>query len=958
MVIKVPYVTAVTTLFSFGLIFGFGHLRDYFRAGYAPICEGPEDFYFRRFYRRMQDCFGRPIAGKPDAWFDVVERYSNDSNKTLHRTKNISKCLNLGSYNYLGFAAADEYCTPQVIESLKKYSASTCSVRVDGGNTKLHVELEELVARFVGKPAAILFGMGYVTNSAIIPALVEKGSLIISDSLNHNSIVNGSRGSGATVRVFQHNNPAHLEEVLREQIAGGQPRTHRPWKKIIVIVEGIYSMEGELCKLPEIIAVCKKYKAYTYLDEAHSIGAVGKSGRGVCELLGVDPADVDIMMGTFTKSFGSCGGYIAASKEIIDHLKHICPAHIYATSMSPPAVQQAISAIKVILGEDGSNRGAKKLSQIRENSNFFRSELQKMGFEVLGDNDSPVMPIMIYNPAKIPAFSRECLRQNVAVVTVAFPAVPLLLARARICISASHSREDLIKGLEVISKVGDLVGIKYFPVPYVTAVTTLFSFGLIFGFGHLRDYFRAVLRFFFFAAGGDSPAGTNPKGYAPICVGAEDFYIRRFFRRIQDCFGRPIAGKPDAWFDVVERYSNDSNKTLHRTERTSKCLNLASFNYLGFAAADEYCTPRVIQSLKKYSASTCSSRVDGGNTLLHLELEELVAKFVRKPAAILLAMGYATNSAIIPALIGKGGLIISDALNHNSIASGARASGATIRVFQHNNPAHLEKLLREQIASGQPRTHRAWKKILVIVEGIYSMEGELCKLPEIISVCKKYKAYTYMDEAHSIGAVGKTGRGVCELLGVDTADVDIMMGTLSKSFGSSGGYIAASKEIIQHLKLTCPSHIYGTSMSPPAVQQVISAMKVILGEDGTDRGAKKIAQIRDNSNFFRSELQKMGFEVLGDNDSPVMPFMVYNPAKMPAFSRECLRQNVAVVPVGFPATPLLLGRIRICISASHSREDLIKGLEVISNVGDLVGIKYLSAEQEETTSVEKPKKLQ
>ncbi|KQK11332.1 long chain base biosynthesis protein 2d isoform X1 [Brachypodium distachyon] len=474
--VRLPYLTALTTLVSYGLLFAFGHFRDFFRRildagkssdnlkGYAPICLGYEDFYTRRLYLRIQDCFGRPIASAPDAWVDVVERVSNDCNKTLQRTTKTSKCLNLGSYNYLGFAAADEYCTPRVIESLKKYSASTCSARVDGGNTKLHTELEELVARFVGKPAAILFGMGYVTNSAIIPVLIGKGGLIVSDSLNHISIVNGARGSGATVRVFQHNNPAHLEDVLREQIAGGQPRTHRPWKKIIVIVEGIYSMEGELCNLPEIMAVCKKYKAYTYLDEAHSIGAVGKTGRGVCELLGVDPADVDIMMGTFTKSFGSCGGYIAASKEIIQHLKHQCPAHIYATSMSPPAVQQVISAIKVVLGEDGSNRGAKKLAQIRENSNFFRSELQKMGFEVLGDNDSPVMPIMLYNPAKIPAFSRECLRQNVAVVTVAFPATPLLLARARICISASQSREDLIKGLEVISKVGDLVGIKYFPV--------------------------------------------------------------------------------------------------------------------------------------------------------------------------------------------------------------------------------------------------------------------------------------------------------------------------------------------------------------------------------------------------------------------------------------------------------------------------------------------------------------
>ncbi|XP_057982597.1 long chain base biosynthesis protein 2a-like isoform X2 [Malania oleifera] len=471
--IAIPYLTALTTYFSYGLLFVFGQFRDFFRKiidwwrssnlqGYAPICLGLEDFYIRRLYLRIQDCFGRPIASAPDAWFDVVERYSKDNNKTLKRTTKISRCLNLGSYNYLGFAASDEYCTPRAIESLKKFSPSTCSSRAEG-TTVLHNELEESVAKFIRKPAAIVFGMGYVTNSAILPVLIGKGGLIISDSLNHNSIVNGARGSGATVRVFRNNTPSHLEEVLREQISEGQPRTHRPWKKIIVIVEGIYSMEGELCKLPEIVTICKKYKAYTYLDEAHSIGAVGKTGRGVCELLSVDPADVDIMMGTFTKSFGSCGGYIAGSKELIQYLKYTSPAHLYATSISPPAAQQIISAIKVILGQDGSSRGAQKLAQIRENSNFFRSELQKMGFEVLGDNDSPVMPIMLYNPAKIPAFSRECLKKNVGVVIVGFPATPLLLARARICISASHTKEDLIKALEVISEVGDLVGIKYFP---------------------------------------------------------------------------------------------------------------------------------------------------------------------------------------------------------------------------------------------------------------------------------------------------------------------------------------------------------------------------------------------------------------------------------------------------------------------------------------------------------------
>ncbi|KAG2293176.1 hypothetical protein Bca52824_039845 [Brassica carinata] len=416
--------------------------------------------------RTPEDCFARPIASAPDAWFDMVERDWNDGEKVIDRTTKRRRCLNLGSYNYLGFGSFDEYCTPRVIESLKKFSASTCSSRVDAGTTSVHVELEECVAKYVGKHSAIVFGMGYATNSFIIPVLIGKGGLIISDSLNHSSIINGARGSGANIRIFQHNTPSHLERILREEIAERQTKTHKPWKKIIVIVEGNYSMEREICKLPEIVSICKRYKAYVYLDEAHSIGAIGNTGRGVCELLGVNTADVDIMMGTFSKSFASCGGYIAGSK-------HHCPAHLYATSISTPSAQQIISAIRVILGEDGSNRGAQKLARIRENSNYFRSELRNMGFKVLGDVDSPVMPIMLYHPAKIPAFSRECLRENranskrnmkqVAIAVVGFPATPLMLGRARICISASHSKQDLIKALEVISKVGDLTGVKYFP---------------------------------------------------------------------------------------------------------------------------------------------------------------------------------------------------------------------------------------------------------------------------------------------------------------------------------------------------------------------------------------------------------------------------------------------------------------------------------------------------------------
>ena len=245
----------------------------------------------------------------------------------LELTGETRRCLNLGSYNYLGFAAADPYCTDRVLATLAKYGASTCSGRNELGQTDLHTELEAEVAAFVGKPAAIVLGMGFATNSLTIPLLIRgKGNLIVSDSLNHASIVNGCRTAGAKVKVFAHNSPRSLEHLLRRAISEGQPRTRRPWRRVFVLIEGIYSMEGEVCRLPEIVAIAKKYKAYLYLDEAHSIGALGATGRGVCEHMGVDPADVDIMMGTFTKGFGSCGGYIAASAELVAYIRHVSAA--------------------------------------------------------------------------------------------------------------------------------------------------------------------------------------------------------------------------------------------------------------------------------------------------------------------------------------------------------------------------------------------------------------------------------------------------------------------------------------------------------------------------------------------------------------------------------------------------------------------------------------------------------
>lgn len=433
----------------------------------APIVSDFQAFYTRRLYMRIVDIFNRPICSAPGSWIDVMERSRKGDPCTTHpeATGSSIKCLNLGSYNYLGFAAKDKYCTPRVIEALKECGPSTCSSSSGVGFTDRHEAMERTVSAFLGVESAFVYGMGFATNTNTIPILAGKNCLIISDEFNHKSIVDGVRLSGASVKVFKHNNVTHLEWILKRAIIDGHPRTHRPWKKILIVVEGIYSMEGEMVKLKEIVALKNKYKAYLYLDEAHSIGALGRTGRGVCEQLGVHPSNVDVMMGTFTKSFGSCGGYIAGAKTLVDHVRSCSPANYYATTMSPSSVEQIISSMAVISGEDGTGRGLAKIRSLRANSNYFRQALKARGFHVLGDEDSPVVPVMCYYAAKIPALSRLCLEKQLAVVLVGFPATALLLSRIRICISASHTLEELKIAVDILDKIGDKCRIKYSKPP-------------------------------------------------------------------------------------------------------------------------------------------------------------------------------------------------------------------------------------------------------------------------------------------------------------------------------------------------------------------------------------------------------------------------------------------------------------------------------------------------------------
>jgi 7-keto-8-aminopelargonate synthetase-like enzyme len=367
----------------------------------------------------------------------------------------------MGSYNYLGFAESEGPCADAVKKCIMEEPVAISTPRSEGGTHRLHLELEKLVAEFLGVEDSVVISMGYATNSFVIPAIAGPGTLILSDQMNHSSLVYGCRLSGAKIKVFHHNDLRDLERLLRECIVEGQPRTRRPWKNIWVIVEGLYSMEGNIVRLPKLLELREYYKFYLYVDEAHSIGAMGPRGRGVCDFWGVDPAKVDILMGTFTKSFGAAGGYLAGRKEVIDHIKAESIAYNYTEPLAPPLCAQIITAMKIIMGDLCPGEGKKRLDTIRENSIYFMRELKKMGFLVPGDEGSPIVPVLILNPAKIAAFSREAMLRGVAAVVVGFPATGIVESRVRFCISASHTREDLDKVLKVTSEVGDILRMKY-----------------------------------------------------------------------------------------------------------------------------------------------------------------------------------------------------------------------------------------------------------------------------------------------------------------------------------------------------------------------------------------------------------------------------------------------------------------------------------------------------------------
>ena len=345
------------------------------------------------------------------------------------------------SYGYLGLLGH-----PRINKAAKaaidKFGTGTNGVRTLAGTLTIHTELEETIAGFKHTEAAITYSSGYATNLAVISSLMGRGDYILSDKLNHASIVDGCLMSGAEFRRFRHNDMVDLEQRL-QQVPEGVAK--------MVIADAVFSMDGDVIDLPKVAALCKKSGAWLMLDEAHSIGVLGKTGLGIEEHFNLWDS-VDIKMGTLSKTIPSVGGYVAGKKELIQYLRHASRAYIFSAALPPGQAAAANEAFKVILDEPW------RIEKVNANGQQFISGLKTAGFDTLLTTTA-IVPVLCGTDERAFALTRACQHQDLFVLPVVSPAVPEGLARLRATVTAAHEPEEIDHALSVIEKAGREIGI-------------------------------------------------------------------------------------------------------------------------------------------------------------------------------------------------------------------------------------------------------------------------------------------------------------------------------------------------------------------------------------------------------------------------------------------------------------------------------------------------------------------
>ncbi len=345
--------------------------------------------------------------------------------------------INLSSNNYLGFANHPRM-KEAAIKAVEKYGVGSGAVRTIIGNMDIHEILEEKLAKFKREEAVMVFQSGFNCNAGTIQAITEKGDVIITDELNHASIIDGCRLSRADKVVFKHSDMEDLERILKE--------SQSKYTRMLIITDGVFSMDGDLARLPEIVELAEKYGAMTYVDDAHGSGVLGENGRGTVDHFHLH-GRVDFCIGTLSKAIGVIGGYVAGSKTMQEWLSHRGRPLLFSTSLPPAAVGAIIEAVDML------TETTEYTDRLWDNARFFKEKMSALGYNT-GKSETPITPVIIGDEAQTMAFSRKLLENGLFASGIVFPTVPKGTGRVRCMVTAAHTKEQLSRAVDIFEKVG------------------------------------------------------------------------------------------------------------------------------------------------------------------------------------------------------------------------------------------------------------------------------------------------------------------------------------------------------------------------------------------------------------------------------------------------------------------------------------------------------------------------
>jgi glycine C-acetyltransferase len=347
--------------------------------------------------------------------------------------------INLASNNYLGLCN-DERLREAAIAATKKYGVGSGAVRTIAGTMRIHMELEEKIAAFKGVEACVVFQSGFTANAGTVSSILGKEDFILSDELNHASIIDGARLSKAKIKVFRHKDVAHAEELLKEVES-------EPGRKL-VITDGVFSMDGDIGPVGEFADLCEKYDAIMMVDDAHASGVLGRNGRGSVDHFGCTQR-VDVQVGTLSKAIGALGGYVCGSRDLIDYLYHRARPFLFSTSHPPSVAASCIAAFDILESEP------ERIERLWSNTRYFQEQLTAAGFDIGGvttpKSETPITPIIVGDGRKTMDFSRALFEQGLMATGIAFPTVPEGKARVRCIMTSEHTRGQIDKALEILT---------------------------------------------------------------------------------------------------------------------------------------------------------------------------------------------------------------------------------------------------------------------------------------------------------------------------------------------------------------------------------------------------------------------------------------------------------------------------------------------------------------------------